>query len=109
MEYRHAAHRVHRHSQRHLDLDVRRLHCQGNEAFLTDSPGVDGGAYDIDYGNTKNSVIDNYGHDTQGYCVAVFGAGFVTKESRSVEISASTTAVVRAWPSIRAPSSSLLE
>ncbi|HTV14452.1 MAG TPA: right-handed parallel beta-helix repeat-containing protein [Acidobacteriaceae bacterium] len=54
---------------------------RNNEAFLTDSPGVDGGAYDIDYGNTKNSVIDNYGHDTQGYCVAVFGAGFVTRES----------------------------
>jgi len=54
---------------------------QDNEAYLTDSPGVDGGAYDIDYGNTKNSVIDNYGHDTQGYCVAVFGAGFVTRES----------------------------
>jgi hypothetical protein len=52
-----------------------------NEAFLTDSPGVDGGAYDIDYGNTKNSVVENYGHDTQGYCVAVFGAGFVTRES----------------------------
>ncbi|MGB7190686.1 MAG: right-handed parallel beta-helix repeat-containing protein [Acidobacteriaceae bacterium] len=54
---------------------------QNNEAYLTDSPGVDGGAYDIDYGNTKNFVIDNYGHDTQGYCVAVFGAGFVTRES----------------------------
>lgn len=53
----------------------------GNEAYLTDSPGVDGGAYDIDYGNTNNSVLDNYGHDTQGYCVAVFGAGFVTRES----------------------------
>lgn len=52
-----------------------------NEAFLTDSPGVDGGAFDIDYGNTNNSVIDNYGHDTQGYCVAVFGAGFVTHQS----------------------------
>jgi hypothetical protein len=52
-----------------------------NEAYLTDSPGVDGGAYDIDYGNTHNSVINNYGHDTQGYCVAVFGAGFVTKQS----------------------------
>jgi hypothetical protein len=52
-----------------------------SEAFLTDSPGVDGGAFDIDYGNTKNSVIDNYGHDTQGYCVAVFGAGFVTRDS----------------------------
>ena len=54
---------------------------QNTEAYLTDSPGVDGGAYDIDYGNTKNSVLDNYGHDTQGYCVAVFGAGFVTKQS----------------------------
>lgn len=54
---------------------------ENNEAYLTDSPGVDGGAYDIDYGNTKNSVIDNYGHDTQGYCIAVFGAGFVTRQS----------------------------
>ncbi|HEX4006789.1 MAG TPA: right-handed parallel beta-helix repeat-containing protein [Acidobacteriaceae bacterium] len=54
---------------------------QDSEAFLTDSPGVDGGAFDIDYGNTNNSVIDNYGHDTQGYCVAVFGAGFVTHQS----------------------------
>ncbi len=54
---------------------------QGSEAYLTDSPGVDGGAFDIDYGNTKNSVLDSYGHDTQGYCVAVFGAGFVTRDS----------------------------
>jgi hypothetical protein len=52
-----------------------------SEAFLTDSPGVDGGAFDIDYGNTKNSLLDSYGHDTQGYCVAVFGAGFVTRSS----------------------------
>jgi hypothetical protein len=54
---------------------------RNSEAYLTDSPGVDGGAFDIDYGNTRNSVIDNYGHDTQGYCIAVFGAGFVTHES----------------------------
>ena len=54
---------------------------RNSEAYLTDSPGVDGGVFDIDYGNTRNSVIDNYGHDTQGYCVAVFGAGFVTRES----------------------------
>lgn len=52
-----------------------------NEAFLSDSPGVDGGAFDIDYGNTNNSVVDNYGHDTQGYCIAVFAAGFVTHQS----------------------------
>ncbi len=52
-----------------------------NEAFLTDSPGVDGGAFDIDYGNTNNSVVDNFGHDTQGYCIAVFAAGYVTHHS----------------------------
>lgn len=52
-----------------------------NEAFLTDSPGVDGGAYDIDWNNTRNRVERNYGHDTQGYCIAVFGAGYVTGDS----------------------------
>jgi hypothetical protein len=52
-----------------------------SEAFLTDSPGVDGGAFDIDYGNTNNSVLDSFGHDTLGYCIAVFGAGFVTRTS----------------------------
>jgi Right handed beta helix region len=28
-----------------------------NEAFLTDSPGVDGGAYDIDWNNTRNAGL----------------------------------------------------
>jgi hypothetical protein len=54
---------------------------QYNEAFLTDSPGIDGGAFDIDYGNADNVVQHNYGHDTQGYCIAVFGAGWVTTNS----------------------------
>jgi hypothetical protein len=52
-----------------------------NEAYLTDSPGVDGGAYDIDWDNTRNTVERNYAHDTQGYCFAVFAAGYVTSES----------------------------
>jgi hypothetical protein len=52
-----------------------------SEAFLTDSPGVDGGAFDIDYGDEDNVVEDSYGHDTQGYCVAVFGAGGITANS----------------------------
>ena len=52
-----------------------------NEAYLTDSPGVDGGAYDIDWDDTRNTVERNYAHDTQGYCFAVFGAGFVTSQS----------------------------
>jgi Right handed beta helix region len=47
---------------------------EDNEAFLTDSPGVDGGAFDIDFGNTRDTVRRNYGHDTDGYCVSVFGA-----------------------------------
>jgi hypothetical protein len=52
-----------------------------NEAFLTDSPGVDGGAFDIDWGNTRNTVERNYAHDTQGYCFAIFAAGSATSES----------------------------
>jgi hypothetical protein len=52
-----------------------------NEAFLTDSPGVDGGAYDIDWANTRNTVERNFAHDTQGYCFAVFAAGYVTSDS----------------------------
>ena len=51
-----------------------RCTVRNNEAFLTDSPGVDGGAFDIDYWNRDNAVLDNYAHDTQGYCVSVFGA-----------------------------------
>ena len=58
-------------------------HCavRHNEAFLTDSPGIDGGAFDIDYGDADNIVEGNYGHDTQGYCIAVLGAGWVTTNS----------------------------
>lgn len=57
--------------------------CRGcsvrrNEAFLTASPDIDGGAFDVDYGSDNTLVEANYGHDTQGYCVAVFGAGWVT-------------------------------
>jgi hypothetical protein len=48
---------------------------ENNEGFWIDSPGVDGGVYDIDWGNDDNIVQHNYGHDAQGYCAAVFGAG----------------------------------
>jgi hypothetical protein len=47
---------------------------EDNEAFLSDSPGVDGGSFDIDFGNARNTVERNFGHDTAGYCVSVFGA-----------------------------------
>jgi hypothetical protein len=45
------------------------------EGFWIDSPGVDGGVYDIDWGNDDNVVQHNYAHDAQGYCAAIFGAG----------------------------------
>lgn len=45
-----------------------------NEGFFTDSPGVDGGVFDIDYGDENNLLEHNFGHDSQGYCVSVFGA-----------------------------------
>ena len=48
---------------------------QFNEAYNVASPGVDGGAFDIDYWNDNNIVQYNYGHDNQGYCIALFGAG----------------------------------
>lgn len=57
------------------DWMCERCVVQYNEGFLTDSPGVDGGVFDIDYGNHDNIVQYNYGHDSQGYCVSVFGAG----------------------------------
>ncbi len=45
-----------------------------NEGYFSDSPGVDGGVFDIDYGNEDNIVENNFGHDSQGYCVSIFGA-----------------------------------
>ncbi len=54
---------------------------QFNEAYLSDSPGFDGGAFDIDWADDDNIVQYNYGHDTQGYCIAVFGAGYTTRNS----------------------------
>jgi len=55
---------------------------QYNEAYHNDSPGADGGAFDIDYFSRNTTVQYNYGHDNSSYCVAVFGAGnYVTTNS----------------------------
>jgi hypothetical protein len=48
---------------------------QYNEGFLAESEGVDGGVYDIDWGSHGSVIQHNYGHDSQGYCLSVFGAG----------------------------------
>src|SRR6185436_16578118 len=54
---------------------------QNNESYNNDSPSFDGGDYDIDYNSADTTVQYNYGHDAQGYCVSVFGAGSTTTNS----------------------------
>jgi hypothetical protein len=51
---------------------------QYNESYEAHSPAVDGGAYDVDWGNANNLYQYNYGHDTDSYCISVFGAGGIT-------------------------------
>ena len=53
----------------------RRCTVEWTEGFFVDSPGVDGGVYDIDWGNDDNVVQHNFGHDAMGYCASVFAAG----------------------------------
>ena len=48
---------------------------QYNESYANQSWGGDGGDFDIDYYNIGNLVQYNYGHDSAGYCIAIFGAG----------------------------------
>jgi sugar phosphate isomerase/epimerase len=52
----------------------RRCTVRWTEGFFVDSPGVDGGVYDIDWGNDDNVVEHNFGHDAMGYCASVFAA-----------------------------------
>jgi hypothetical protein len=61
-----------------------------NEGYFTDSPGVDGGVFDIDYGNENNLLRHNFGHDSQGYCVSVFGAEGTSGNSVHSEIRQNT-------------------
>jgi hypothetical protein len=48
---------------------------QNNESYNNQTwNSHDGGDFDIDYYNTNNIVQYNYGHDSAGYCIGVFGA-----------------------------------
>jgi hypothetical protein len=58
----------------------RRCTVRLTEGFFIDSPGVDGGVFDIDWGNDHNLVEYNYGHDAQGYCAAIFAAEKLTTQ-----------------------------
>ena len=44
---------------------------------------MDGGEFDIDWGNIDNIVQYNFAHDSQGYCVSVFGAEGESGSSRN--------------------------
>jgi hypothetical protein len=51
---------------------------QNNESYANQSyDGWDGGAYDIDVWNIDNIFQYNYGHDSAGYCIAVFSGNNV--------------------------------
>lgn len=50
---------------------------QFNEAYDNHSPGVDGGAFDLDYYSSNGNYQYNYAHDNSAYCVGIFGAEHV--------------------------------
>jgi hypothetical protein len=47
---------------------------QYNEAYENNSPGADGGAFDVDYWSADTIIQYNYAHDNSAYCVGIFGA-----------------------------------
>jgi hypothetical protein len=47
---------------------------QFNEGYRSHSPARDGGIFDIDWGSSNTTVQYNYGHDADGYCIAILGA-----------------------------------
>lgn len=54
-------------------------HChsctiQLNEAYRAHSTSSDGGDFDLDSGNVDSVMQYNYGHDSDGYCLAIYGA-----------------------------------
>ena len=62
----------------------KRCTVQWTEGFFIDSPGVDGGVYDIDWGCDDGVVQHNYGHDAMGYCASVFAASRETTSNSVV-------------------------
>ena len=58
---------------------------QFNESWLSNSPTLDGGAFDIDWGTRNNVVQYNYGHDAKGYCASIFGAENLTTANATIQ------------------------
>jgi len=63
---------------------------QYNESYAAHSPAVDGGAYDVDWGTKDNLYQYNYGHDTDSYCISVFGAGGLTTSNSIIRYNVCT-------------------
>jgi peroxiredoxin len=63
---------------------------QYNESYAAHSPDVDGGAYDVDWGTVNNLYQYNYGHDTDSYCISVFGAGGLTSSNAIIRYNVCT-------------------
>ena len=63
---------------------------QYNESYSAHSPDVDGGAYDVDWGTVNNLYQYNYGHDTDSYCISVFGAGGLTSSNAIIRYNVCT-------------------
>ncbi len=58
---------------------------QNNESYANQTWGAgDGGDFDIDYHNYNNVVQYNYGHDSSGYCISVFGAEYDASQNNII-------------------------
>ena len=67
------------------DFNCTSCTVQNNEAYQahTASGPYDGGAYDIDFASSGQTVQYNYGHDADGYCFSVFSSDAIV-ETNSV-------------------------
>jgi len=57
---------------------------QNNESYANQTWGGDGGDFDIDSFNNDNLFQYNYGHDSSGYCVAVFATDNIADNNNIV-------------------------
>jgi hypothetical protein len=80
---------------------------QYNESYDNETWGnTDGGAFDIDNYNSNNTLQYNYGHNNDGYCLAVFGDDYTPTDdvfrynvcSDNEQLSTSTSYEMSIWP-----------
>jgi Ricin-type beta-trefoil lectin domain/Carbohydrate binding domain/Right handed beta helix region len=80
---------------------------QYNESYDNETwANTDGGAFDIDNYNSNNTLQYNYGHNNDGYCLAVFGSDYTPTDdvfrynvcSDNEQLSTSTSYEMSIWP-----------